>query len=56
MKSFEEVAFAEVLAASDVIDKISEVGEGVEVQLGPLVEGAVVPDRTKLSIGFLNKM
>ena len=51
-----QVNLTEDDTASDVIGEVPEVGEGVEVQLGLLVELAIVPYWTKLTIGLWCKM
>ena len=50
MERLNQIHSGKYLAASDVLSKVPEVGEGVQVQLGPEVELPVVPDWPEAAI------
>ena len=56
MKGFPQVNLAKDGTASDVLDIVTDVWEGVVVQDGPVIELSVVPDDSEASRGLGNEM
>ena len=56
MERLPEVTFTKNFAYCNLMDPVSEVGEGVEVSLGLLVEVAIIPDRPQRSVWLRDKM
>ena len=56
METFTQIHFTKHLAACNVVDKVSQVWERMDIKLCLLVQQAVVPDRPKGIVGLWSKM
>ena len=56
VKGFLEIHLAEDLASSDVVDIVSDVWEGVDIQDSSLIDSPVIANDSESPIFFSNKV